>query len=244
MMNAMSRVVLLHGFTNTAASWAPVVAELGETYSAAAIDIRGHGGASAAEPLTLDAVLADIGAAAAAPFTLVGYSMGGRLALHAAMRSPEQIRTLILVSSSPGISDPEERIARREADARLADRIERLSIEQFADEWSELPVLAGLSDELRAAARIDRLRNHPPALARALRCLGPGALPSLWDQLGNLGMPVTILAGERDPKFTRIAWQMATAIPEVAVEIVPGAGHAIHLETPTRVVAAIRARRS
>jgi 2-succinyl-6-hydroxy-2,4-cyclohexadiene-1-carboxylate synthase len=219
-----------------------VLAELGETYSAVAIDIRGHGRASATEPVTLDAVLADIGAAAAAPITLVGYSMGGRIALHAAMRSPEQIRTLILVSSSPGIADPEERMARREADARLADRIERLSIEEFAGEWSELPVLAGLSDELRAAARIDRLRNNPPALARALRCLGPGALPSLWDQLANLGMPVTVLAGERDVKFTRIAWQMAEAIPEVAVEIVAGAGHAIHLERPTRVAAAIRGR--
>jgi 2-succinyl-6-hydroxy-2,4-cyclohexadiene-1-carboxylate synthase len=233
-------VVLLHGFTNTAASWQTVVNELGENYSPVAIDIRGHGTASADEPLTLDAVLDDIDAVAKAPFTLVGYSMGGRIALHAALRSPSDVRSLILVSSSPGIADPGERRARREADARLADRIERLSIEQFADEWAALPLFADLGEELRAVARADRLRNRPSALAQALRSLGTGALPSLWDRLGTLAMPVTIMAGERDVKFSRIARRMGGAIPEASVEVVVGAGHAVHLERPTLVADTIR----
>jgi 2-succinyl-6-hydroxy-2,4-cyclohexadiene-1-carboxylate synthase len=238
----MSGVILLHGFTNTAASWQPVVNELGKNYSPVAIDIRGHGAASAEEPITLDAVVGDIRAAATPPFTLVGYSMGGRIALHAALRSPDDVRSLILISASPGIADSGERRARRDADAQLADRIKRLSIEQFADEWAALPVLADMSEELRAAARADRLRNSPLALARALRCLGTGALPSLWNRLGMLAMPVTLLAGERDVKFTRIARQMAAAIPEASVEIVTGAGHAVHLEDPRSVAEAIRRR--
>jgi 2-succinyl-6-hydroxy-2,4-cyclohexadiene-1-carboxylate synthase len=205
-----------------------------------AIDIRGHGTASADEPLTLDAVLDDVDAVAKAPFTLVGYSMGGRIALHAALRSPSDVRNLILVSSSPGIADPGERRARREADARLADRIERLSIEQFADEWAALPLFADLGEELRAVARADRLRNRPSALAQALRSLGTGALPSLWDRLGTLAMPVTIMAGERDMKFSRIARRMGAAIPEASVEVVAGAGHAVHLERPTLVADTIR----
>src|SRR5436309_3091100 len=108
-------VVFLHGFTHTGASWDPVVAALGERYRALAPDIRGHGSASARSPVSLEAVLDDLAALAPARFTLVGYSMGGRLALHAALALGARIDRLVLISSSPGLADPGERATRRAA---------------------------------------------------------------------------------------------------------------------------------
>src|SRR5947209_1259348 len=115
-------VVLLHGFTHTGASWNPVVAALGERYRALAPDLRGHGAGAERVPVTLEAVLEDVDAAAPARFTLAGYSMGGRIALHAALAAGlgPRIGRLVLIGASPGIDDPAERAARREADERLA----------------------------------------------------------------------------------------------------------------------------
>lgn len=235
-------VVLLHGFTQTRASWDPVVAALGERYRAFALDIRGHGSASARLPVTLEAVLDDVAALAPKRFTLVGYSMGGRIALHAALRMPEQIERLILIGASPGIADPDEREARLEDDGRLAAEIERMSIAEFAQRWAQTPVLAGQPPAVLAAAQADRLRNDPAGLARALRGLGTAALSSLWERLPRIVVPVTLIVGERDEKFRAIAADMATKLPDAKVIVVPGAGHAVHLEAPDAVAALVAAR--
>lgn len=228
--------ILLHGFTNTGRSWDPVIAALGESYRALAPDIRGHGGASAREPVTLEGVIEDTARLVDGPFALVAYSMGGRIALHVALTLPARVRRLVLIGASPGLADPVERAARREADERLASEIERSSIEEFAERWAANPVLAGQPEWIRE----DRLRNTPAGLARALRGLGTGALPPLWDRLGELSMPVALVVGERDQKFRAIAEQMAGAIPDATVVVVPGAGHAAHLEAPEAAAEAIR----
>jgi 2-succinyl-6-hydroxy-2,4-cyclohexadiene-1-carboxylate synthase len=229
-------VLLLHGFTHTGSSWEPVVAALGERYRSLTPDLRGHGAAGAARPVTLEAVLGDLEPLLApGDVTLVGYSMGGRIALHAALAWPEQVRRLVLIGASPGIADPNEREERRVADEQLAEKLERSTMEEFARRWAETPVLAGLPAEARERAHADRLRNAPAGLARALRGLGTGALPSLWDRLGELSMTVFLVAGERDEKFRRIAEQMAKSIPDPAPAVVMGAGHAVHLEAPEMV---------
>ncbi|HWF73973.1 MAG TPA: 2-succinyl-6-hydroxy-2,4-cyclohexadiene-1-carboxylate synthase [Solirubrobacteraceae bacterium] len=228
-------VLLLHGFTNTGASWDPVVAALGERYRALAPDIRGHGSASASRPVTLDAVIADVAAAAPERFVLAGYSQGGRIALHVALALPERVERLILVGASPGIADPAERAARRGADEALAAEIERGTIEEFAARWAATPVLADQPADVRAAAHADRLRNTPAGLAAALRGLGTGALPSLWDRLGELSMPVSLIVGERDGKFRALGAEMADALPRAEAVAVAGSGHAVHLEAPERV---------
>ena len=234
-------VVLLHGFTHTGASWDPVVAALGERYRALAPDIRGHGSASERDPVTLAAVLDDLGALAPAPFTLVGYSMGGRIALHAALAPAlgARVQRLVLIGASPGLADPAERAERRAADERLADDVSRMTIEEFAARWAQTPVLAGQPPGVAAAVHSDRLRNRPAGLAAALRGLGTGALPSLWDRLAEIQVPVTLIAGERDDKFRAIATEMAAALPDSDVAVIPGAGHAVHLEAPERVAALI-----
>jgi 2-succinyl-6-hydroxy-2,4-cyclohexadiene-1-carboxylate synthase len=141
----------------------------------------------------------------------------------------------ITIGASPGLADPTERAARRAADERLAARIETLSIEAFAREWAATPILAGVPQRVAGAAYEDRLRSTPLGLARALRGLGTGSLPPVWDRLEELEAPVTLIAGERDEKFRQIATRMAASIRGARVEIVPGAGHAVHLERPAAV---------
>jgi 2-succinyl-6-hydroxy-2,4-cyclohexadiene-1-carboxylate synthase len=236
-------LLMLHGFTHTGASWDPVTAGLGGRYRVLAPDIRGHGSAGYVEPVTLEGVVEDLRALVADDrFTLVGYSMGGRIALHAALTiGPERVRRLVLIGASPGIADPGERAARRAADERLASEVEGLTIKSFAERWAgETAVLAGQPPEVRAAAHADRLRNNPAGLARALRGLGTGALPSLWERLGEIKVPVTLIVGERDSKFRGIAGEMAALLGGVVeVIVVPDAGHAVHLEAPGAVAAAI-----
>jgi 2-succinyl-6-hydroxy-2,4-cyclohexadiene-1-carboxylate synthase len=240
---AMARdIVCLHGFTHTGASWDPVVAALGERYRALAPDIRGHGASAEVEPVTLGAVLHDLARLAPERFTLAGYSMGGRIALHLALAAGDRVERLVLIGASPGIADSGQRAARRADDERLAHEIERSSIDEFAARWAQTQVLAGQPAEVLAAVHTDRLRNRPEGLARALRGLGTGALSSLWDRLGAVGMPVALVVGERDEKFRTIAAQMASQLPAAEVIVVPGAGHAVHLEAPAAVAAVIDRR--
>lgn len=230
-------LVLLHGFTNTGASWEPVLERVGQRYRALAPDIRGHGTAAAVQPVTLEGVLADIAGLAepATPFALAGYSMGGRIALHIALAQPELVERLILIGASPGLADHAERQARRAADERLADEIESSTIEEFAARWATTPVLAGQPRDVLAAAHADRLRNTPSGLARALRGLGTSALPSLWERLGEVAPPVMLVVGERDQRFRQTAERMASEFADATVATVSGAGHAVHLERPVAV---------
>ncbi len=235
--------MLLHGFTNTGASWAAVEAALGQRYRAHTPDIRGHGTASAKRPVSLHAVIADLASLSPPSFELAGYSMGGRLALHAALALPSRIRRLTLIGASPGIADPAQRAARAAADERLAAELEGMTIEQFAARWAQTPVLADQPPAVQAAIGADRLRNTPAGLAAALRGLGTGALPSLWDRLGELTMPVDLVVGERDARFRATADAMAAAAPSARVTVVAGAGHAVHLEAPAAVAALITSSR-
>ncbi len=232
-------IVLLHGFTHTGASWDPVRAALPERYRAYTPDIRGHGAATGLRPVTLDAVVEDLAHAAPETFTLAGYSMGGRIAMHAAFALAPRVSRLVLIGASPGIADPVQRAARQQADQAQAAEIEASTIEEFAQRWAQTPVLRGLAPEVGAAAHADRLRSTPAGLASALRGLGTGALPSLWEKLWAVSVPVTLVVGERDDKFREIAASMAALLPHAEVVVVPGSGHAAHLEAPERVAGTI-----
>src|SRR5579875_3429794 len=208
----MTELVLLHGFTNTGASWNGVIQSLPHSHRVQAPDIRGHGSASSARPVTLDSVLAEVDALAPARFTLGGYSQGGRIALHAALALPGRIERLVLIGASPGLADAAEREERRRADEALAAWAETVTIDQFVTRWSQTPVLADQPAAVRAAIMADRLRNTAAGLAAALRGLGTGTLPSLWDRLGEITIPVELIVGERDRRFRRTAERMAAAL--------------------------------
>jgi 2-succinyl-6-hydroxy-2,4-cyclohexadiene-1-carboxylate synthase len=190
-------------------------------------------------PASLAATLAYLAALIDEPHVLGGYSMGGRIALHAALARPRLVERLVLVGASPGLADVTQRAERRAADEALADRIERDGLEAFAAEWAELPLWEGQAERVRAAANADRLRNTAAGLAAALRGLGTGVLPPLWDRLGELTMPVTLVVGERDAKFRATAERMAERLPAASIVVVPGAGHAAQLERPELVAAAL-----
>jgi 2-succinyl-6-hydroxy-2,4-cyclohexadiene-1-carboxylate synthase len=234
------RLLLLHGFTQSGASWDPVVRALDGRYTAVAPDLPGHGSMALRQPVSLAACIASVRAHSREhPFALAGYSMGGRIALHVAFALPALVSRLVLVSASPGLADDEERRRRRAADDALADRIEEIGVERFAAEWGAMPLFAGMPPGAATAAHRERTKQRAEGLAASLRMVGTGALPSLWDRLGDLRIPVTVVAGERDEKFTAIADRMGAAIPGARVVIVPGAGHAVHLEAPGAVAAAI-----
>jgi 2-succinyl-6-hydroxy-2,4-cyclohexadiene-1-carboxylate synthase len=232
-------LILLHGFTQTRQSWRRTVAALGGRYRAVAPDLPGHGQMSERRPASLAATLAYLRALVDEPHVLAGYSMGGRIALHAALARPERVQRLVLVGASPGLADAGERAARRRADEALADHIEAVGVDAFAEEWGRLALWEGQPERVRAAAHADRLRNTPAGLADALRGLGTGALPSLWDRLGELRMPVMLAVGERDAKFRAIAERMAELLPDARLELIAGTGHAPHLERPDLVAEAI-----
>jgi 2-succinyl-6-hydroxy-2,4-cyclohexadiene-1-carboxylate synthase len=220
---AADDLVLLHGFTQTSASWDGVVRELAGRYRALAPDL-GVG--------PWESELDRLEALAPPRFTLCGYSMGGRLALALALRIPDRVERLVLISASPGLANVGERAARRAADDALADRIEAIGVESFARAWAREPIFAGQPPEVAAAAHADRLRRSAGSHADQLRGLGTGVMPPLWERLSQLKMPVSVLVGERDTKFRAIAERMG--FPMV---VVPGAGHAVHLEAPAAVAA-------
>jgi 2-succinyl-6-hydroxy-2,4-cyclohexadiene-1-carboxylate synthase len=235
-----SSPVLLHGFTGSSASWGDALLDglAAGGHAPVLVDLPGHGrhaGEAGPSAFTLEAALDSVLTAGDWPADLVGYSMGARIALHFAVAHPDLVRRLVLESGSPGLSDEQERTARREADERLASEIVRDGIERFVAAWETRPLFESrvqLSDETRGRQRALRLLNAPESLAAALRGLGTGALPSLWDRLHSIATPTLLVVGGLDTKFVRIAQRMAAALPDARVAVVSDAGHTVHLERP------------
>jgi pimeloyl-ACP methyl ester carboxylesterase len=144
-----------------------------------------------------------------------------------------------LVGASAGLRSGVERVERRASDEEVVARLNGATMEEFAAWWGSQGVFATQSSSVRAFAHADRLRNDPGALAVALRGLGTGVMEPLWDRLGELALPVTLVAGERDPKYVAIAHEMAARVADSEVVVVPGAGHAAHLEAPDAVAAVL-----
>jgi 2-succinyl-6-hydroxy-2,4-cyclohexadiene-1-carboxylate synthase len=233
-------LVLLHGFTQTGHSWGPLLADLEPLFPIILPDLPGHGGSSHVRAdlwRTADLLDKTVGG----PAVWVGYSMGGRVALHVALAHPEQVRGLVLISTTPGIEDSEERDARRASDEALAARAESDGTEHFIDRWLSQPLFRSLPPE--SADRQARLANTPDGLASSLRLAGTGTQGPLWGRLAELGersLPVLVVAGELDRKYSEQAARTASAIgPSARLLIVKSAGHACHLEQPEVVSAAI-----
>ena len=166
------------------------------------------------------------------PIVLCGYSMGGRIALHAAMAAPERVEGLALVATTAGIDDAGERGGRRDADGELAAFAERVGIEEFADRWAAQPLFAETPPEAARIWREDLLRNDPRELAAVLRGVGTGAMEPLWDRLGELAMPAVVLAGARDARFVAAGERLAAGLRNGELVVVPDAGHGLPREAP------------
>ena len=233
-------VVLLHGFAGTGRAWDPVVARLDpERYTPLAPDLRGHGAARDARPVSFDTCVADVLALAPDRFELCGYSMGGRIALHVALAAPERIDRLLLVATTAGTEDAAARAARRADDEALAAFADTATIEEFADRWAAQPLFAGTPPDAARIWREDLLRNDPRALAASLRGVGSGAMAPRGGRLGELTMPATVLVGERDAKFVALGERLAGALPDAELVVVPGAGHGLPREAPEAIAAVV-----
>jgi 2-succinyl-6-hydroxy-2,4-cyclohexadiene-1-carboxylate synthase len=238
-------VVLLHGFGGTRHAWDGVLAHLpAERYRPLALDLPGHGDqVDAPRPITFDGCVASVLDRSPERFVLAGYSMGGRIALHVALAAPTRIARLVLISTTAGIEDAAERARRREHDRGLADEIDEGSIEDFVERWRAQPMFAEDPPEVDALARADQLRNHADGVAAALRGVGTGEMRPLWERLGELTMPVTIVVGERDAKFHEPGRRMADLLPRATRVVVHG-GHVLPLENPPAVVDALERART
>lgn len=240
-------ILFLHGFTGCGDNWQPITQKLSSHFQTITIDLPGHGETdSPADPARtqMEAVAADlhelITRIIQAPVYLVGYSMGGRLALYFALHYPDSIRKLVLESASPGLASEAERQARRASDEQLAARILQNGIAAFVEEWDKLPLFASQSPEIRQRLHIQRLQNNPLGLANSLRGMGTGVQPSLWDSLPGLKPRALIINGASDTKFVAIGEQMVRLIPTVHQRIFPNVGHTVHLENPADYTTMLR----
>ena len=243
-------VMVLHGFTGSAEAMAPLADRL-DGYRCIAVDLVGHGRSPSPDDLArysveamADAVAGFVSGEPDWPCHVVGYSMGGRVALALASAHPEICRSLTLISATAGIEDAAERAQRRKADQALADRIDHHGLARFIDEWLDQPMWdslrASLGPKAWQASIGQRLRSDPTGLANSLRAVGTGSMTPLWDRLADLDVPTLVMCGELDAKFVAIGHEMNDLLPASELVVLASAGHAAHLEDPDACATAIR----
>lgn len=238
-------LVMLHGFLGTHATWLSLAGALRRSWRVVLPDLYGHGQSGIPRDrahLTPDGTARDVLALAAAvapgPLALVGYSLGGRVALRMAAAAPERVAALVLVSASPGIAAEDERSARRAADARLADQIEAGGLSAFMERWDENPVLASgrpLSEAQHRRLAHDRRRQRAAGLAASLRWAGGGQQPDTWPLLPHWPIPTLVVAGAVDVKYAALARRAAGLIPDAELAVLEGVGHRVPLEAPAEL---------
>jgi 2-succinyl-6-hydroxy-2,4-cyclohexadiene-1-carboxylate synthase len=235
-------VLLLHGFTGSSENWLPFQAEWSTSFKLINVDILGHGKTDIPKDpkrYLMGEVVKDLHSILQAldveKVSILGYSMGGRLALSFAASYPNMITTLILESSSPGLKEEAERNARIMQDHKLADKILEEGIDSFISYWESIPLFKSqqrLPDEVQQVIRKQRLHNSPIGLSNSLKGMGTGKQPSWWETLRTLDFPVLLLCGEEDQKFCRIVELMDNLLPNSEKIVVEKCGHAIHVEQP------------
>ena len=221
-------MLFIPGFMQRGDAWRPVAELLPERYPSTMLDHSEH---------SFEGRLREIGDSGAD--VLVGYSLGGRLALRAALRSPESFRALVLVGSTAGIDEGPLRVARAEADEKLASWMEAMPIEDIVGLWERQPLFADQPDALVDEQRPGRLSQDPRSLALLLRTAGQGVLEPVWHELRSLELPLLAVAGVRDDGYTRAAKRIGSTAPNGRVAIVENAGHAPHLQRPDEVAGLI-----
>jgi 2-succinyl-6-hydroxy-2,4-cyclohexadiene-1-carboxylate synthase len=242
------KVLFLHGFMGCGKDFASLINKLLPNVCCLTVDLPGHGQTEALELMGygMDAIApALIGLLESLNFSpchLVGYSMGGRLALYLACQFSQQFLSVFLESASPGLVADGERILRQQQDEILATELESEDWPVFLERWYAQP----LFDTLKNSSSFDemrqrRLHNRPHLLAQALRGLGTGTQPSLWSAMATIAMPITLVVGERDRKFVQINQSMTVWQPLAQLKILPDCGHAAHAEDPDAFAAALQA---
>ena len=233
-------VTLLHGFTQSGKSWQEVIAAMPSGWRWVVPDLRGHGltRIDAAARCSMDACTADLlmlwDHLGIERTHLAGSSMGGRLALHVAVRKTKFLDSLLTIGAHAGLEE-DARAGRLMGDEALAKRIEQDGLEAFVKYWSSLPLFAGLErrgPSFVAQLRAERMSNTVAGLAASLRGMGAGVMEPLWTDLPRVDVPCTFVAGQLDHGYVAAARRLAASVPNGRVEVVLRAGHAVHQERP------------
>jgi 2-succinyl-6-hydroxy-2,4-cyclohexadiene-1-carboxylate synthase len=240
------KVLYLHGFMGSMEDWREIIGLLGDDYVQMTLDLPGHGRTQVTDPdvyqfnICVDAIVDLIKSQKFYPLTIVGYSMGGRLALKMAVEYPQLLNAVVIESAAPGIADMSERNKRKEHDLQLADQLIN-EWPDFLDRWYSQP----LFNTLRAKINYDdllkrRVLNDPARLALVLKGMGQGVQPSLWQNLAKIQIPVYLIAGEADKKYVGLIKQMTHHLATYSHVIIKGCGHNVHFEAPQEYVRALK----
>lgn len=230
-------VLCVHGFLGSPDDWDALAAALHPPFESHTWPLPGHGSPAVASFDEAVRALSKILAAFPRPPHLIGYSMGGRLAMAAALQPAARLASLTVISAQPGLRHARERAERLAADERLADRLDAIGLPRFVQAWYEQPLFDSLRARpaLRRALVAKRAAGDAQALAGALRALSVGRQPSLWSALPQLAAPTLYIVGARDAKYLAILRHAAALTPRARCVVVPGAGHLPHLEHPAFV---------
>lgn len=243
-------IIFLHGFMGAGADWLSVAKNLADYFYCILPDLPGHGwntGFPLTHPLDF-ATVADglrqlIDRLGLAQVHLVGYSLGGRIALYTAICFPQLLTTLVIESANPGLETEPARLSRAALDDQRAEQIIADGMDTFVEQWYQLDLFRSLQTqpELLETIKVRRKKNDPRWTAKIIQELSPGRQPPLWDRLDSLPMPTLLLAGALDQTYTAMVTRMAQKMTGATIEIVPDAGHNIHLEQPEKVSQIMRA---
>ena len=233
-------IIFFHGFLGSGLDWQYLIERLSSDYFCLAIDLPGHG-KTRVHGSTTDysmesfshSITKFVKISGYINPVLVGYSMGGRFALFLTISAKNLWSATILESATPGLMNEKERIERQTKDNKIAQRLEKEKLGDFLKEWYKQPLFKSLSISKNFNSIVmRRMDNDPAELAKALRMMGVGRQPSLWRACRTINIPVLLLAGEFDRKFSNIKRNMKSANPEFRIHIIQNAGHNIHLEQP------------
>ncbi len=238
-------LLLLHGFMGSGADWDALGTALAGDYYVLAPDLPGHGRSVFADsadssdsadysmPSCANAIISLLDQLAIERCHLLGYSMGGRLALYLVSHFPERFKTVLLESASPGIAEQAQRAARQRWDEQIATQLETLPLSAFLQDWYAMPLFDSLRAHPQFAQMVaQRLQNQPQQLARSMRAMGTGRQAPLWEAWESVAVPILLLVGEWDQKYVGISAEMAARNRHARVEIVANAGHNVHFEQP------------
>jgi len=240
------KVLFLHGFMGRIDEWDAQNESFRPDYQCMFLDLPGHGATEVRHKAGYEFIKCAEGIAELirqkhfSPVSIVGYSLGGRIALYIALSWPDEVNHLVLESASPGIATKEDRLKRSQQDALLAEKL-KVEWPEFVENWYRQPLFKGIFESSQFSRMIERKKlNNPEKLACVLNKMGQGAQPPLWNDLKNLQKPVLLLTGANDPKYMFITEKMTKKIPHCTRLVIPDCSHNIHLQNPGRFNAEVR----
>jgi 2-succinyl-6-hydroxy-2,4-cyclohexadiene-1-carboxylate synthase len=239
-------ILFLHGFMGNCEEFENIISLLSfsNKYSFLSIDLPGHGETKVLDKdecysieRTAQEIIKLLTELKINECFLLGYSMGGRLALYLTLNFSERFKKVILESASPGLPTETQRLERIKSDNQVARKLDRINtiedFDNFLSAWYNQSVFGKIKNHPHYQQLITaRQKNIPSELAKSLRWMGTGNQPSLWEKLKTNSVPLLLLVGEYDEKFVHLNTKIADICEYCDLNMIPGAGHNIHFEQP------------